>query len=86
LNRQGDSLTHHKLDNLLADEEASMINDSIEFRTRLALEEARRRGRQQDLERARVEATIAFGRKAPLTAEDKFRMLKSFGSRDGFDR
>jgi hypothetical protein len=85
LNRPGDNLTDRDLDNLLADEEASMTNDSIEFRTRLALEEAQRRGRQQDLERARLETTIAFGRKSPLTAEDKFRMLKSFGSRDSFD-
>jgi len=85
LNRPSDDLTHHELDNLLADEEASVTNDSIEFRTRLALDETRRRGRQQDIERARVEAAIAFGRKTPLTAEDKFRMLKSFGSRDSFD-
>lgn len=63
-----------------------MTKDSIELRTRLALQEAQRRGREQDHTRARVEAAIAFGRKPVLSAEDKFRMLKSFGSRDGYDR
>ncbi|MES5486860.1 hypothetical protein QMZ05_29255 [Bradyrhizobium sp. INPA03-11B] len=63
-----------------------MTKDSIEFRTKLALQDAQRRGREEDRTRERVEATIAFGLKRPLTAEDKFRMIKSFGSRDGYNR
>lgn len=63
-----------------------MTKDSIEFRTRLALQDAERRVREQDRTQKRVEAAIAFGPKRPLTAEDKFRMIKSFGSRDGYNR
>jgi hypothetical protein len=62
-----------------------MQDQSIELRTRLALEEARRRSLQQNREKASVEAALAAGRRPALSALDKFRRIKPTGSRDGFD-
>ena len=62
-----------------------MSDQSIELRTKLALDEAGRRVAQQERHKASVEAAIAIGRRSPISPIDKFGSIKPTGSGDGFD-